>query len=63
MVADEKEYWAEGSQSWFDASLRDDVNDGINTRFKIRYHDPKLARLLEIVYGNGGWRYDMTPIC
>eukprot|EP00897_Mesotaenium_endlicherianum_P000990 jgi/Mesen1/10892/ME000935S10219 len=61
MVADEKEYWAEATQSWFDASRRSDVNDGINTREKLRRHDPEIAALLEQVYGDGDWRYNFTP--
>lgn len=62
MVADEKEYWAEGSQSWFNASKRKDVNDGVNTREKLWKHDPELASLLREIYGNLSWRYDFTPI-
>eukprot|EP00850_Spirogloea_muscicola_P012325 SM000079S22443 [mRNA] locus=s79:239580:241334:- [translate_table: standard] len=60
MVVDQKEYWAEGSQSWFNASRRSDVNDGINTREKLTKHDPGLARLCRTVYGNGPWRYDFA---
>ena len=40
------EYWAEGTQSWFDATVRTDVNGGVNTRTKLRAHDPALALLL-----------------
>jgi hypothetical protein len=38
-----------GLQSWFDATVRTDVNDGINTREKLKRHDPGLARMLEQV--------------
>ena len=31
------EYWAEATQSWFDATVRTDVNCGVNTREKIQY--------------------------
>ena len=61
MVADDKEYWAEGTQAWFDASLRDDVNDGINTRAKLKQHDPELASLLREVYGKNKWTYNFEP--
>lgn len=62
MVVDDKEYWAEGTQAWFDASLRDDVNDGINTREKLWKHDPELASLLQDVYGKKNkWKYDFRP--
>lgn len=40
------EYWAEGCQSWFDATVRTDVNSGINTRPALKQHDPRFARLL-----------------
>eukprot|EP00271_Cylindrocystis_brebissonii_P006451 TRINITY_DN19243_c0_g1_i1.p1 TRINITY_DN19243_c0_g1~~TRINITY_DN19243_c0_g1_i1.p1 ORF type:complete len:402 (+),score=57.74 TRINITY_DN19243_c0_g1_i1:693-1898(+) len=62
MAVDAREYWAEGSESWFNASLRKDVNDGINTREKLRKHDPELAQLMAEVYGDSGtWRYDFSP--
>lgn len=61
MIADEKEYWAEGTQAWFNASIRDDVNDGINTREKLWKHDPDLSALLKEVYGKNKWRYDFRP--
>ena len=51
------EYWAEGTQSWFDATVRTDVNGGVNTRTKLRAHDPALALLLASVYGDGSWRF------
>lgn len=60
MMANVDEYWAEGTQSWFDASLRSDVNSGINTRVKLKAHDPHLAAVLAEVYGDGPWRYGHT---
>ena len=51
------EYWAEGTQSWFDATVRTDVNGGINTRDKLRQHDRALALLLASIYGDGAWRF------
>ncbi len=51
MMADSQEYWAEGTQAWFNATVRSDVNGGINTREKIQAHDPKLSELLNKVYG------------
>jgi alpha-glucosidase len=52
------EYWAEGSQSWFDANppARFQYND-IDTRNEIKQYDPHLAALLKEVYGDGQWRY------
>jgi hypothetical protein len=49
MMENVDEYWAEGCQSWFDATIRTDVNSGINTRQKLRQHDPDLALLLSEV--------------
>ena len=37
-----------------------DVNDGFNTREKIKAHDPMLAMLLMHAYGDGPWRYTHT---
>jgi hypothetical protein len=51
MMANSQEYWAEGSQAWFNATTRTDVNGGINTREALLAHDPALASLMEQVYG------------
>lgn len=62
MMANEDEYWAEGCQSWFDATIRTDVNDGVNTREKLKAHDPGLAAALKEAFGDGDWRYpDDSP--
>ena len=37
-----------------------DVNDGINTRDKLKRHDPLLATLLMNAFGDGPWRYTHT---
>lgn len=34
MMADSKEYWAEGVQAWLGVTLRSDVNGGFNTKQK-----------------------------
>ncbi|KAI8473554.1 MAG: hypothetical protein J3K34DRAFT_499330 [Monoraphidium minutum] len=47
MMENASEYWAEGTQIWFDATARVDVNSGVNTRERLRRDDPSLARLLE----------------
>ena len=51
MMVNSDEYWAEGTQTWFGATIRKDVNGGFNTRAKLRAHDPHLAAVLERVYG------------
>lgn len=51
MMADSQEYWAESTQAWFHATVRKDVNAGINTRAGIKAHDPEMAAILLQVYG------------
>jgi hypothetical protein len=59
MMDNADEYWAEGCQSWFDATVRSDVNSGINTRQKLKAHDPQFAALLTEV----GETLGMTRFC
>ena len=51
MIRDSQEYWAEGTQVWFEATRRSDVNGGFNTPAALRGHDPKLFDALQRVYG------------
>jgi hypothetical protein len=52
------EYWAEGVQSWFDTNRENDAqHNHVNTRSEIRTYDPRLAALLEEVFGDLDWRY------
>ncbi|KAK9866376.1 hypothetical protein WJX84_002393 [Apatococcus fuscideae] len=51
------EYWAELTQSWFEATARTDVNSGIDTRQKVKQRDGQMAALLHQVYGDMPWRY------
>ena len=57
MATNADEYWAEGTQSWFDATMRRDVNAGVNCRARLQAHDPALALLLAHAYGEGAWRF------
>ncbi|GLI69260.1 hypothetical protein VaNZ11_013842 [Volvox africanus] len=57
IMENEEEYWAEGTQAWFDASIRTDVNSGVNTREKLRQRDHGLAIMMMRAYGDGPWRY------
>ncbi|MGC4030587.1 MAG: hypothetical protein QM754_02400 [Tepidisphaeraceae bacterium] len=59
-ATNEQEYWAEGVQAWFNcASPKKDakVHSGIWYREQLRAYDPRLAALIEEVYGDGTWRY------
>jgi len=62
-ATNEQEYWAEGAQAWFDcAAQRKDptVHSGIWYREQLKTYDPRLARLLADIYGDGPWRYIRT---
>ena len=55
-----EEYWAEGTQSWFDTNREnDDLHNHVDTREELKTYDPELAKLLTDIYGDGDWRY--TP--
>ena len=52
------EYWAEGSQSWFDDNRENDASHNhVNTRAELIAYDPDLAKLCAEIYGNIPWRY------
>jgi hypothetical protein len=62
-ATDIQEYWAEGTQSWFDCNTpRDDgrVHNGIWNRAKLKEYDPRLAEFLTETFGDGPWRYSKT---
>lgn len=57
-ITNEAEYWAEGTQSWFDTNrANDDEHNHVDTRDKLKAYDPALAALLTEVYGDREWRY------
>jgi hypothetical protein len=52
------EYWAEGTQSWFDTNRENDHDHNhVNTRAELKEYDPALAKLCEEIYGDSDWRY------
>lgn len=52
------EYWAEAVQSWFDTNREPDHDHNhVNTRAELREYDPRLAALVEEVFGDPPWRY------
>lgn len=58
-----QEYWAEGTQSWFDCNTpRDDgrVHNGVWNREKLVRHDPRLSKFLAETFGDRPWRYSKT---
>jgi len=50
-MCNEEEFWAEMVQAWFSASIRVDVNSGINTRPGLKDALPILVPLLTEVFG------------
>ena len=57
--SDRREYWAEGTQAWFNPKGGSSFNNYGNTRQVLKAYDPGLASLLTEIYGDGRWRY--TP--
>jgi hypothetical protein len=60
------EYWAEGTQSWFDCNRKgrnedpkvgDGVHNGIWNRELIKEYDPEFAAFLKETWGDDEWRY------
>ena len=59
-ITNKQEYWAEGTQSWFDTNCANDAeHNHVDTRDKLKAYDPALAGLLTEVFGDTDWRY--TP--
>ena len=57
-ITNKAEYWAEGTQSWFDTNrANDDQHNHVDTRDKLKEYDPALAVLLTEVYDDMDWRY------
>jgi hypothetical protein len=52
------EYWAEAVQSWYDTNRENDHDHNhVNTRDELKQYDPRIAKLVEEVHGNGSWKY------
>ena len=57
-ITNKAEYWAEGTQSWFDTNrANDDQHNHVDTRDKLKEYDPALATLLTEIFGDKDWRY------
>ena len=57
-ITNKAEYWAEGTQSWFDTNrANDDQHNHVDTRDKLKEYDPSLATLLTEIFGDTDWRY------
>lgn len=53
-----EEYWAEGTQSWFNANRENDAqHNHVSTRKILKEYDPELAGLLTDIFGDTEWRY------
>jgi len=63
-ATNEREYWAEGVQDWFDTNIEavppNGIHNHVNTREELRAYDPTLAALvLDALGREDGWR----PLC
>ena len=54
-----KEYWAEGSEAWFNPKTTSSFDRFGDTREDLKAYDPELAALITEVYGDGEWRYTL----
>jgi hypothetical protein len=58
-ATNDKEYWGEGVQDWFntnqEASPPDGIHNSIDTRGELRAADPELARLAAEVFVDDAW--------
>ena len=63
LLSNEQEYFAVLSESWFESTLRDDLNGGVRSRDDIKARDPGAARIMLRAWGDGSWRFtDDCPI-
>jgi len=52
------EYWAEGVQSWFNNNRKPDHDHNhVDSRDELKEYDPRLAKLIESVFGPREWTY------
>jgi hypothetical protein len=54
---DAAEYFAVGTQAWFDTLSSSSNNTSVDSRPSLRAYDPALAGLCQEVFGDGAWRY------
>ena len=60
-ITNRAEYWAEGTQSWFNTNrVNDFQHNDVDTREKLKVYDPTLAALLTEIYGDSDWRYSLV---
>ena len=57
-ISNHIEYFAEGTQSWFNNNRENDVeHNHVNTRDELIAYDPDLAEILREVFGDNDWSY------
>jgi len=57
-ASNHSEFWAEGVQSWFDTNRQNDrEHNSIDTREELKKYDPRFAKLIAEVFGDGPWRF------
>jgi hypothetical protein len=59
------EYWAEGTQNWFDTNASaipsNGIHNEVHTRAQLETYDLRLSTLLASVFGRRSWRYACPP--
>ena len=56
--SNDREYFAEGVQSWFDNNRENDgIHNHVNTRAELEAYDPGLAAILKEIFGDTELRY------
>lgn len=56
--SNKEEYWAEGTQSWFNTNRENDAqHNHVSKRGILKEYDPDLAELLTEIYEDADWRY------
>lgn len=59
--SNKEEYWAEGTQSWFNTNRENDAqHNHVSKRRILKEYDPDLAGLLTEIYGDTDWRYSTS---
>ncbi len=59
--SNKEEYWAEGTQSWFNTNRENDAqHNHVSKRGILKEYDPDLAGLLTEIYGDSDWRYSTS---
>lgn len=57
LLTNEQEFFAVLTESWFESTLRDDLNGGVRSRESVKQKDPLAAKIMLLAWGDGSWRF------